>query len=175
MPLIKYLIIAIALSMDTFSLSLGLTLLSKNEQLNIFPILVGILHFMFPLLGRLVGINLLKYLPISPTKLLGIIFMILFIKLLKDIVSDKDLYLNINFINIIVLAVLVSIDSLITGIGLTSNNNFLTPYIIFSIVSFTFTFIGLKIGKYAKKELENIASLIGLFLLFVLSIIHLCK
>lgn len=170
------LIIAIALSMDTLSLSLGLSLLSKNSKLYLFPVIVGILHFLFPLIGSFLGIELLKYFTISPNKLLGIIFMILTIKLLKDIIFDKELDININIINLIILSVLVSIDSLITGIGLSSTikTNFI-PLIIFSIVSFSFTLLGLNIGKYAKKELGNIASFIGLILLFVLSIIHLCK
>ena len=168
----KYIIIAIALSMDTFSLSLGLSLISNNNKINIFPITVGIFHFLFPIIGNILGTRLLKYVSISSNKLLGVIFLLLFIKLLKDIIFKKEVDIKINIINIIILSILVSIDSLITGIGLIIN---IKVSLIFSIISFLFTLIGLKLGNITKKELENTASYIGLFLLFILSIIHLCK
>ena len=175
MSLFNYLVIAIALSMDTFSLSLGLSLLLNNNTIKIFPIIVGILHFILPFIGTILGINLLRIIPIEPNKLLGYIFLFLFIKLLKDIFYDKDNNININIINIFLLAFLVSIDSLITGIGLSTAITNLLPFTVFSIVSFLFTYLGLKIGYFAKKELGSIANIIGLILLLSLSIIHLCK
>ena len=174
MSLTKILLIAIALSMDTFSLSLGISLLFKNNKIYLFPIMVSIFHLIFPIIGSLIGIKLLEYIKTTPNKLLGIIFMFLFLKLFKDIIFDKEKEININTINLILLAILVSIDSLITGIGLSTITT-IVPMIIFSLVSFIFTFVGLKIGKYAKNELGNIANIIGLLLLLALSIIHLCK
>ena len=171
MSLISIFIIAIALSMDTFSLSLSISLLTNNK-LYYFPILVGIFHFIFPLIGSNLGYYLLKYININPNKLLGIIFLLLFIKLLKD-KNKNDKEININTISIIILSIFVSIDSFITGIGII---NFKIYYsFIISMVSFLLTFIGLKIGSQAKKDLDNISSIIGLTLLLILSIIHLYK
>ena len=174
MSLINIIIIAIALSMDTFSLSLGISLLFNNNKMFIFPIIVGIFHFIFPIIGNQIGIKLISIIKITPNKLLGIIFMLLFLKLFKDVIYNKENEIKISTANLIILALLVSIDSLITGIGLSNITN-LVPMLLFSLVSFIFTFAGLKIGKYAKKELGSVANIIGLLLLLVLSIIHLCK
>jgi len=177
MTIISLIIIAIALSMDTFSLSLSLTLLSNSFHLQtLFIITVGILHFSFPLIGSNIGNNILKFIYISPNKLLGIIFIILFLKLLYDILHTKKEIININIIYIIILSVLVSIDSFITGIGLTSTIKYsLLPSIIFAITSAFFTFLGLLIGKKAHKNLGEKADKIGLILLLILGIVHLCK
>ena len=177
MTILNLIIIAIALSMDTFSLSLSLALLTNTFLLQtILIILVGSFHFFFPILGSIIGHNLLTYIYISSNKLLGIIFILLFIKLLYDFKHTKNSISNINLIYIIILSILVSIDSLITGIGLTSIIKYsLLPSIIFAIMSSTFTFLGLLIGKTAHKNLGTRADKIGLGLLLILGVVHLCK
>ena len=174
MSLFNILVIAIALSMDTFSLSLSLSLLVNNTKiLYIYLVSVTIFHFIYPLLGNKLGVYIINYMGISSNKILGIIFFILFIKLLIDLIISKDKDININPINIIILAILVSIDSFITGIGLI--NIKLIYLFIISSVAFIFTFIGLKIGIYARKETGKIANIFGLILLLLLSLFHLCK
>lgn len=177
MSIINLIIIALALSMDTFSLSLSLALLTNTFHLQtILIITVGIFHFLFPILGSIIGNNLLMYIYISSNKLLGIIFIILFIKLLYDVKHTKNSINNINIIYIIILSILVSIDAFITGIGLTSVIKYsLLPSTIFAITSSSFTFLGLLIGKTAHKNLGNHADKIGLTLLLILGIVHLCK
>lgn len=177
MNLMDILIIAIALSMDTFSFSLSISLLNNSvKKQTLFIFLVGLFHFSFPIIGTIIGTKLLKLITISSNKLLGIIFFILFLKLYNDIKKGEPGVLKLTKINILFFAILVSIDSLITGIGLTNIIKYsLIPPIIFSIVSTSFTFLGILIGKYAHKELGTKASNLGLLLLFLLSIIHVCK
>lgn len=177
MSIISYILIALALSMDTFSLSLSLSLIiGKRKIYFILVILVAFLHFILPILGSYIGMIILNFLPISPNKLLGIIFILLFVKLLIDINEKAQKPIIINIFMIVVLAFLVSLDSLITGIGLSNviaTNIY--PCLIFSLTSGLFTLMGLLIGNLAKKNLGILANYIGLFLLLLLAIIHLCK
>ena len=84
--------IAIALSMDTFSLALSLgTMNLSYKKVLFYPLLVGVFHFIFPLIGRLLGDIILNIIIIGSKKLLGLIFLILFLKLLYDMQSPSGL------------------------------------------------------------------------------------
>ena len=71
---VTLLTIAVALSMDTFSLSLGLGTcnLSSKKSLTLSGI-VGLMHFIMPCLGILIGNNLMTFFKINSNLLLGII------------------------------------------------------------------------------------------------------
>ena len=70
------LLVAIGLSMDTFSLSLsyGLFNIKKREIINI-SLIVGLFHFFMPILGNMFGDILLKILPINERIIIGIVFL----------------------------------------------------------------------------------------------------
>ena len=70
------LLVAIGLSMDTFSLSLGYGMfnLSKKNIIRI-SIIVGLFHFLMPLLGNRFGDIILKYSPICEKNIIGLVFL----------------------------------------------------------------------------------------------------
>lgn len=166
--------IGLALSMDTFSLALSLgTLNLSKKNIIFFPLLVGLFHFVLPLISRHIGSYILF---INPNKLLGIIFLVLFIKLFLELRKEEELSLNINLLSLFILALSVSLDSFTTGLGLrTISNSKYLPSFIFWIESTFFTFLGLLIGKCANNSLGKVANYFGLFLLLILSIVHLFK
>lgn len=80
-----------------------------------------------------------------------------------------------NLINMFLFAIGVSIDSFSTGIGLSAiTSNILLATFIFSITSFSFTYFGLIIGKYASALLGIYANVFGAILLLVIGLFHLC-
>jgi putative Mn2+ efflux pump MntP len=86
----------------------------------------------------------------------------------------KDIILN--NITLLSLAFLVSIDSFIAGIGINNiDNRHLLNSITFSLFSFSFSFIALKIGKYINLKLGSVSKIVAAILLIVLSITHLTK
>ena len=166
--------IGLALSMDTFSLALSLGTLNLNKKsIFLFPLLVGTFHFILPLISRNFG----KYIFfINSDKLLGFIFLFLFLKLLWELSKEEKLELNINLFSLIILALSVSLDSFSTGIGLVEiSNSIFLPSLIFLLESSFFTLLGLLIGKNASQSLGKIANYLGLFLLLLLSLIHILK
>ena len=160
--------------MDTFSLSLSLGPIIHNSQyINILPILVGIFHFFMPILGNYLGIKIMLLFQLASNILLGIILIIIGINLIISYFNDLEKNINFNFINTIIFAFSVSIDSFSVGLGISDiTNNYLMAAIVFAICSFSFTYIGILLGKYSHKYIGNYATLLGIILLIILGIYH---
>jgi len=170
------LLIGISLSMDAFSLALIYGMQSINQKNKIIlSIIVGIYHFIMPIIGLKFG-NFISNLNLISIDLIASIILI-YIGI--DLIFSKDELeenLKLNFLGFIIFGLSVSIDSLSVGIGLKAitNNNYLSS-IIFSLSSFIFTYLGLilgniignKIGKYSKK--------IGGIILIIIAIILFIK
>ena len=69
--ILNILLIGVALSMDTFSLSLGVGTynLEKRKSLEL-AILVGIMHFIMPLLGNILGDKIMTFFELNSNYLL---------------------------------------------------------------------------------------------------------
>lgn len=169
--------IAVALSMDTFSLSLGIgtSNISKKRCL-LFSIIVGFMHFIMPLIGNLIGNKIVEIFMLKSNFLLGIILIYLAITMFIEIIKPNEKHKNMNIFNMVLFALGVSVDSFSTGIGLSAiTNNMFFAVMIFSITSFCFTYIGLLIGKYANRMLGVYATVLGAILLIIIGFLHLCK
>jgi len=74
--LFNILLIAVALSMDTFSLSLGLGTYSlEKKKILIISATVGIMHFVMPFLGDIIGEKLVKFFSLNHNFFLGCILL----------------------------------------------------------------------------------------------------
>lgn len=169
-------LIGVALSMDAFSiaLSIGTTHLSKNRFI-LIPIVVSIMHFVMPLIGLFLGSQILSVININPKIIMTIILLYLAFVMYKDRNSDKVTQIN-SLLSILLFAFSVSIDSFSVGIGLRAlTDKIIIPPIIFSLCAGTITYMGLILGKYSQKVWKEKASLIGIILLILISIVNICK
>ncbi len=169
--------IAVALSMDTFSLSLGIgtTNLSKKKILQLSTT-VGIMHFLMPCIGMMIGTNILKFFEINSNFLLGLILLFIAGQMIYEIFYKENENFELNNYGIFLFSFSVSIDAFSTGLGLCAiTTNLFLALMIFSAISFLFTILGLYIGKYANKILGIYASIFGSILLILIGISHLCK
>ena len=165
--LASLLLIGIGLSMDTFSISLSIGALNivKNETKYI-SLLVGIMHFFMPLLGLLLGSKMITNFNINSNYLLSVILIVLAIKLLIDYFKDEEINIELNFSGIFLFAIAVSLDSFSTGLGLPAiTHNVFLATTIFSLCSFSFTYLGLTIGKYTEDKIGKYATILGIILL----------
>lgn len=175
--LISLLLIGISLSMDTFSISLGIGTYNISKKKIIFLcLLVGIMHFFMPLIGSFFGSKIILFLNINVNFLLGIILLFIGVEMTIDLIKDDDNFFELNFFNMFLVSLSVSLDSFSTGLGLEAitTNNYLSG-LIFSICASIFTFLGLIIGKYSSKKLGSYANIIGIFLLVILGLFHIFK
>ena len=176
--ILNILLIGIALSMDTFSLSLGVGTynLEKKKCLTL-SLLVGLMHFIMPLLGNVVGDKIMHFFELNSNLFLGCILLFIAGNLLIDMLKkEEDTTIDLSFFGMLLFALGVSIDAFSSGPALTAITTIkVLAMLIFSITSFTFTYVGLNIGKYVSEKLGNKASILGFLLLVALGIFHICK
>ncbi len=172
--LINLFLIGISLSMDTFSISLSIgTFEISKKKILIFSILVGIFHFFMPILGNALGYKIVRFLNINVNFLLGFILLFIGIEMIIDLFKNENKEFNLNFLNMILISISVSLDSFSTGIGLSAvTDNFILSGLIFSFIAFLFTLMGLIIGKYSSKKLGIYAKILGIILLFTIGFFH---
>lgn len=175
--LISLFMIGVSLSMDTFSISLSIGTFNISKKKTLFlSILVGIMHFFMPLLGTILGHKITSILNINVNFLLGLILIIIGIEMIVDLFKGEEKTFDLNIINMFLISLSVSLDSFSTGLGLHAiTNDFLLSGLVFSVCAFTFTFMGLIIGKYSSNKIGIFANIIGIILLFILGIIHIIK
>lgn len=173
--LISLFIIGVALSMDTFSLALSTgTFINNSKKIFKLSFIVGCMHFIMPLLGMILGSHLIAIFELQCDIVLGIILIIIAIEMIIDLVKKEEPNFKFNIIGMFLFAFGVSIDSFSLGFGLKAiTDNIILANSVFAICSFSFTFVGLYIGKFANKYLGVYANIIGAVILAILGVIHL--
>jgi len=171
MPLI-YFFTGIGLSMDAFSLSLSLGTTNPTKKTIIkTSIIVGIFHFIMPLLGYFIGYAF-KYRITNINILTFVLFLILSIEMYKS--KDEENNSILNNLTILLIAFSVSIDAFTVGIAFGLNNEIiLVSSTIFSITSALFTYFGLTLGKTLKSKYKKLSTYLGIILLLVVAIKYL--
>ena len=164
-------LIAISLSMDTFSLSVAYgTIGIKKSSMYLLSSIVGLFHFIMPYIGNIIGYRIIDKLPIKTSIIAGFIFIILAIQM---IFSHEEITELKNFFSYILFAISVSLDSFSIGVAISEiTSNPVLSYITFAVVSFLFTYLGLKFGNKISLKLETNASFIGAGILFILGVIY---
>ncbi len=172
METITLIIIGLSLSIDAFTLALAYGLLNLNKKTILTTSLtVGIFHFIMPLLGLQIGHILTDMINVNPKYIMITVLLIILIEMIKSLNEEQTEY-NLSLINILIFSSLVSFDSFTVGIGLEFiTNKIYLGSIIFSILSFTFTYLGFRLGKYLSIKAEKYAKLVGITLL-ILTIIY---
>ena len=170
------LLIGISLSMDAFSLALvyGMQGMKKKQKL-LLSIIVGIYHFIMPLIGLSFGTILNNINIISIDIIASLILIYIGIDLIISN-SKKEDRLEITKIGFIIFGLSVSLDSLTVGIGLKAiTNNYLISSIVFSISSLVFTYSGLLLGNLIGSKIGTYSKLIGGIILIFIAVITFIK
>ena len=166
-------LIAISLSMDAFSLALvyGTFGIDRKNKF-ILSIIVGMYHFVMPLLGMFIGELILSLFKFDTDILVSFILCFIGIQMLISSFKNEENIKGLSFGDFFLFGLAVSIDSFSLGITLPNLNagTIISP-LIFALASFVFTFIGLSIGNKIEKLLGKIATTIGGV---ILTIIGLC-
>ncbi len=167
-------IIAISLSMDAFSLALayGTLNLNKKDIYNL-SLVVGLYHFIMPLLGLFFGNIILNYIN-NPNILVFLILFIIGIEMIYETFKKEDIKNIVSFKQILLFGLAVSIDSFSVGIGLNViNKNYLYCSTIFSIFSLSFTYLGLVLGKKINNIIGKTSTIIGGIVLIFIGFMYL--
>lgn len=161
--------------MDAFSLSLAYgTLNMKEKDQKTLALIVGIYHFLMPLLGMFVGTIILKILPMNPDWIVFIVLFFIGCQMIIESLKEQEQVKKMSKTEMILFGLAVSIDSFSVGIGIKSmTNHYFLCACLFSITSFLFTTLGLHCGKKVHQILGKISTMIGGIVLIILGIIYL--
>lgn len=173
--ILLYFFMAIGLSMDAFSLAIvyGTNGIEKKKAI-ILSLFVGILHFIMPNIGSILGKQFLNGFIVYGNIITALVFLVLAIQMILSFKEQEEAKSIDNYLEMFFFAIAVSIDSFTVGIALSlDNQNLLLGGLIFSIVSATFTFLGLLLGKLLNDKTGSNSKLIGIIILIIFTIKYL--
>ena len=175
MSLLIVILVAISLSMDAFSLSLAYgTLDLEKENIILLSMIVGVYHFIMPLLGMWFGNKITSILPISINIIVFVILIFIGIEMIIDSFKKEKIISLMKTSELLIFGLAVSLDSFSIGIGLKAiyNNPFVSA-LIFCISSSIFTYIGLYLGKKINNLVGKMSTLIGGVILIFIGLLYL--
>ncbi len=153
MDFISVFLIAVALAMDSFSVSLTKGFTQKNlqtRQIVYYGLFFGLFHLFVPIIGYYAGVTVTHFVTkIAP----WIAFILLFIvgaNMIKESLENEDEEITdeFSFKELFLLAIATSIDAFAIGVTFALlNTNIFIPAIITSLVVFTLSIVGILIGK----------------------------
>ncbi len=156
--------------MDTFSLSIVYGILNNKAKSFRLALIVSIFHFVMPLLGTIIGSNLLGILSIDTNIFVGIIFIFLSVQMMFH--REEEISLN-NLLSFFVFGFTVSIDSFSVGIGLSQiTESVILSSIIFSLTSGIFTYIGVKFGNRIGNKIGKNSTILGGVILLIIGLYY---
>ena len=176
MDIFYLIILGLTLSIDAFSIMLGMGYkVQLQHQSYILVLSIGLFHFIMPILGAFLGYNIKRLIIIPPNIFMSIILFLIAINILLTINKEETNYKS-SIISIIVISLSVSLDSFSIGLGLIINNyNVVFSSIIFSIISALITFLGIQLSNYLNNKYQKKFKLFSVYLLLILGIIHILK
>ncbi len=163
--------------MDAFSLALiyGTQGINKRDKV-LLSLIVGIYHFIMPLIGVLIGTTITNKIIINTNILVGVILVLIALEMIISSFKETEKKFLLTIPGYFLFGLSVSIDSLTTGIGLSIiTNKYIFSALTFAITSLSFTFLGLNIGNKLNQKYGKISTLVGGSILFSLGIIYILK
>lgn len=177
MKIITIILIAVSLSMDAFSLALiyGTQDITKKGKI-LLSTIVGIYHFIMPLIGLTLGLYVTSKIIINTNILVGIILSLIAIEMIISSFKNKEEKFLLSIPGYLLFGLSVSIDSLTTGIGLPAiTDKYILSASVFSVTSLLFTFLGLNLGNILNKKYGKISTIIGGIILLVIGLLYILK
>jgi len=171
MGLITIIVIAVALAMDTFAVSVVSGSAYKHLQIkHIFRMAAffGGFQAIMPLIGSLAGITVKRYLENYDHWVAFALLSAVGLKMLYEsfkIAPAKQIFNPSNILILLVLSVATSIDALVVGITLSFLKvSIAVAVVIIGLVTFLLSylgvFIGKKIGHFFESKIEAAAGLL---------------
>ncbi|MHC6180770.1 manganese efflux pump MntP [Clostridium sp. JNZ X4-2] len=171
-------LIALALSLDAFGVSLciGLNRAIKRKNKIQFVASFGFFQFFFAISGAYAGFLFNRYIASVPEIVGGTLILIIGILMLKDGLKSKEECLIIKPGMVVVLGVSVSIDALVIGFttlnNIESNLNILYSTLFIGITTFLISLSAFIISRYLRKIhiISKYADYIGGIILIIFGI-----
>lgn len=176
MDIISILLIAVAVSMDAFAVSLckGLALKQASVgQCVRIGLWFGVFQASMPLLGFYLGESFHVYIEAVDHWIAFGLLLLIGANMIRDVYSEKTKPLDASLSTgtLFVLAIATSIDALAVGISFSClEMRIFKPVCIIGATTFCFSSVGLKIGNRIGSRFNNIAQTAGGVILILIGI-----
>jgi manganese efflux pump family protein len=174
--MIEVLLLAVALSMDAFAVSIGLGIKQKID-IKILALKAGIFFGIFqaimPLIGYLGGVGLKEYIGGYDSFIAFVLLLLIGVKMIYEAFGEnvEDEILIISNKVLLTLAIATSIDAMAAGFTLHLFD--LQPFISLLIIGFTtfiISFLGVYVGSKGGEKYESKAEIFGGVILILIGI-----
>ena len=177
MDLLSIILIAAALAMDAFSVSVSAGIIIKDPDFRHYFRLsfhFGFFQFIMPIAGYLAGIHIETYISNYDHWIAFALLSFIGIKMIRESFSKEERGIDkmdpSRGINLIILAVATSIDALAVGLSIgVLNKPILFPSIIIGVTCSLFSIIGIRIGRKIS-SISKKAEIIGGVVLILIGI-----
>ena len=174
--IISTFLIAVALAMDAFSVSMTKGFTQKhltNPQILYYGLFFGGFQFFMPLIGYYCG-NVIASIVEALAPIIGfILLLIIGLNMIRESLSgdDEEITDHFSFREVTLLAVATSIDAFAVGITIALiKDPVLISSIIIGIVAFAFSIIGVFIGRRIGNYVGDKFQIIGGAILIIIGI-----
>lgn len=153
-----------ALSMDAFSVSLGMgSVALRKRQILRIGLVVGIFHVLMPLIGMALGQYLATRIGTISSVIGGLLLLFIGLQIFFSSFTDKKITQFVPIgIGLYVFAFGVSVDSLTVGLGLGMfGTKVVLTLLFFGTFSCVFTWLGLWVGRTTQLKLGSWTSILG--------------
>lgn len=180
MPIAEIILLAIALAMDAFSVSITQGMLIRKKAFPLalkLSIVFGFFQALMPLVGYLLGTAFASYIQSIDHWIAFILLGFLGIRMIRESLQNDELpesghdLDSLDFKTVIVLAIATSIDALAAGVTFAFlKTNILMAVGIIGILTAFLCFIGVYIGYLARSKFKFNMELIGGCILVILGL-----
>src|SRR5690625_517596 len=168
-----YMIMAIALGLDAFSVSLGMGMqFLRLRKIALIGFMIGLFHTILPLIGIIFG----QVITMKVGQLADVVagFILVFLgafMFYSTFKQDGFVFGNLNTIKVLSIAFIVSVDSFPVGLSL-GIYGFHTIFVVllFGCVSMILSWLGMLIGRKTYAILQVYSEIIGGIILFGLGL-----
>lgn len=153
MDFISILLISVALSMDSFSVSLTKGFTQKNlktTQIIFYGLFFGLFHLSFPIMGYFAGVTITEFVTSLTPWIAFILLFIVGFNMIRESLEneDEEVVDEFSFKELTLLALATSIDAFAIGVSFALlNTNIFLPAIITAITVFIMSIVGILIGR----------------------------
>jgi len=164
--------IAIAISMDCFSVAIAIGLMERSLRKIVFiSLLLGLFHSLFPLIGMLFGAYLLPMFQDMASFISGLILLCLGFYILFSTMEKEKQQISLKRLRLVTLCMMVSIDSFPVGFSLSMlGMERMLLIILFGCTATLFSFIGLYFARKLHRRTDVYSELISSLLLIGLGL-----
>lgn len=179
MDIITLLGISVALSMDAFSASICKGLATKQFSLKtalLCGLWFGGFQALMPVIGYYLGVQFEHFITNIDHWVAFGLLLVIGVNMIREALSENDEECdgtcdNTGFKTMIVLAIATSIDALAVGVSFAFLQvNIWKSVLVIGIVTFLFSFVGVKIGNIFGSRYSKIAEITGGVILIALGV-----